>query len=195
VGEGREACLTLALNPPMDNNPERMTRRYVLITTLAVVLAACGGSASTASPTVTQRPTPALVILPDVTGTIVTTNSGLQYIDLKQGSGKSPGPNDQVKIWYTLWLQSSKAKIDSSVDRGQPAVFSLSGVIPGFAEGLLTMQEGGRRRLIVPPELGYGATGTSSVPPNSVLVFDVELLQVLPPPSPQVSSPAASQGG
>ena len=161
--------------------------------TLAVVLAACGGSASTASPTVTPHPTPAPVILPDVTGTIVTTNSGLQYIDLKEGSGKSPGPDDQVKIWYTLWLQSSKAKIDSSVDRGQPAVFSVSGVIPGFAEGLSTMKEGGSRRLIVPPELGYGIAGTSSIPPDGVMVFDIELLQVLPP-SPQASSPAASQG-
>jgi peptidylprolyl isomerase len=170
-----------------------MAHWYVLIGTLAIVLAACGSSGSTASPTVTQRPTPAPVILPEMTGTIVTTNSGLQYIDLEHGNGKSPGPNDQVKIWYTLWLQSTKAKIDSSLDRGQPGVFPLSGVIPGFAEGLLTMQEGGKRRLIVPPNLGYGAAGTSTVPPNSVLVFDIELLQVLPP-SPQVSSPVASQG-
>ncbi len=171
-----------------------MERVCALFAALAVLVAACGGSASTASPTVTPRPTPAPVILPDVSGTIVTTNSGLQYIDLKEGSGKSPGHNDQVEIWYTLWLQPTKAKVDSSVDRGQPAVFALSGVIPGFAEGLSTMKEGGRRRLIVPPDLGYGATGSSSVPPNSVLVFDVELLQVLPSTSPQASSPAASQG-
>jgi peptidylprolyl isomerase len=113
----------------------------------------------------------------------VTTPSGLQYIDTKVGTG-AVGAGKTATVHYTGWLwQNGKkgAKFDSSVDRGQPFSFPVGGgqVIKGWDEGVASMKVGGKRTLIIPPSLGYGARGAGGViPPNATLMFDVELLAV-----------------
>jgi peptidylprolyl isomerase len=111
-----------------------------------------------------------------------TTPSGLRYVDLVAGTGASPATGDQVEVHYTGWLEDGK-KFDSSVDRGEPFVFPLGAgrVIRGWDEGVASMKVGGRRRLIVPPSLGYGDRGAGRViPPGATLVFEVELLRLNP---------------
>jgi peptidylprolyl isomerase len=111
----------------------------------------------------------------------VTTASGLKYIDTLVGTGDVPQAGQHVTVHYTGWLQSNNAKFDSSVDRGEPFTFIIGRrqVIRGWDEGVMTMKVGGKRKLIIPPELGYGSRGAGDViPPDSVLVFDVELLAV-----------------
>lgn len=110
----------------------------------------------------------------------VTTSSGLKYVDLVEGAGASPTPGQMVTVHYTGTLEDGK-KFDSSVDRGQPFVFQIGmgRVIKGWDEGVMTMKIGGKRKLIIPPQLGYGARGAGSViPPNATLIFEVELLGV-----------------
>ncbi len=110
----------------------------------------------------------------------VTTPTGLWYVDLTVGSGIAPKPTDIVKVHYTGWLTNGN-KFDSSVDRGEPTKFPLNRVIAGWTEGLSTMKVGGKRLLIIPPNLGYGADGSPPrIPPNSILVFEVELLGINP---------------
>ena len=113
------------------------------------------------------------------------TESGLQYQDLVVGTGAEASAGHQVKVHYTGWLQnpdgSAGAKFDSSVDRGQPFVFPLGAgrVIRGWDEGVAGMKVGGKRKLTIPAELGYGSRGAGGViPPNATLIFDVELLGV-----------------
>jgi peptidylprolyl isomerase len=116
--------------------------------------------------------------IPALTGPIQTTASGLRYIDEKVGDGASPKPTDNVTVNYTGWLTNG-TKFDSSVDRGQPATFPLSGVIKGWTEGLGSMKIGGKRRLIIPGALAYGAAGSPpTIPGNATLIFDVELLKI-----------------
>ena len=110
----------------------------------------------------------------------VTTPSGLKYIDRKEGSGPMPKAGQKVTVHYTGWLKDG-TKFDSSVDRGQPFSFILGQgkVIQGWDEGVATMRVGGQRRLIIPPNLAYGARGAPpAIPPNAELTFDVELLQI-----------------
>jgi peptidylprolyl isomerase len=110
----------------------------------------------------------------------VTTPSGLKYIDEVVGTGESPKPGQMVTVHYTGTLENG-TKFDSSVDRGQPFVFQIGvgRVIRGWDEGVMTMKVGGKRRLIIPSELGYGARGAGGViPPNATLIFEVELLGV-----------------
>lgn len=110
--------------------------------------------------------------------TATTTESGLGIIDLTVGDGPSPKPTDTVEVHYTGWLTNGK-KFDSSVDRGQTATFQLNRVIAGWTEGVGTMKVGGKRKLIIPSNLGYGEKGTPpDIPPHSVLVFDVELISI-----------------
>ncbi|MGF1537626.1 MAG: FKBP-type peptidyl-prolyl cis-trans isomerase [Elainellaceae cyanobacterium] len=111
---------------------------------------------------------------------VVTTDSGLQYIDEVEGTGAQPQPGQTVVVHYTGMLEDG-TKFDSSRDRNRPFSFRLGAgrVIRGWDEGIATMKVGGQRRLIIPPELGYGARGAGGViPPNATLVFDVELLRI-----------------
>jgi FKBP-type peptidyl-prolyl cis-trans isomerase len=113
-------------------------------------------------------------------GEMITTASGLQYQDLVVGSGAQAQAGDTVSVHYTGWLQDG-TKFDSSLDRGQPFEFTLGtgGVIKGWDEGVAGMQVGGKRKLVIPPELGYGPNGYPPViPANAVLNFEVELLDV-----------------
>jgi peptidylprolyl isomerase len=113
-------------------------------------------------------------------GTEITTASGLKYVDLVEGTGASPRPGQTVTVHYTGTLLNGK-KFDSSVDRGRPADFKLGvgTIIKGWEEGLLSMKVGGKRKLTVPPNLGYGPVGRPpDIPGNSTLVFDIELLGV-----------------
>ena len=113
-----------------------------------------------------------------------TTASGLKIIDTKVGTGATPRNGQICVMHYTGWLYNNGEKgkkFDSSVDRGQPFSFTIGQgqVIAGWDEGVSTMQVGGKRTLIIPPELGYGARGAGGViPPNATLMFDVELLDV-----------------
>lgn len=110
----------------------------------------------------------------------VTTPSGLKYIDIQEGDGATPKAGQRVFVHYTGTLEDG-TKFDSSRDRNRPFDFKLGAgqVIKGWDEGISTMKVGGRRQLIIPPELGYGARGAGGViPPNATLVFDVELLRI-----------------
>lgn len=110
----------------------------------------------------------------------VTTESGLRYEDLVVGTGAEAKAGDTVSVHYTGWLVDG-TKFDSSVDAGQPFEFKLGvgGVIAGWDEGVAGMQVGGKRKLVIPPDLGYGAAGSSGViPANAVLIFEVELLEI-----------------
>jgi len=107
-----------------------------------------------------------------------TTASGLQYEVLHEGNGPRPTPADTVAVHYEGRLLDGTV-FDSSIARGQPAVFPLAGVIPGWTEGVQLMKVGSKYRFTIPPELGYGAHGAGGViPPNAVLVFEVELLGI-----------------
>ena len=110
----------------------------------------------------------------------VTTPSELSYTDIAKGTGAAPTSGKNVTVHYTGTLVDGK-KFDSSVDRGQPFVFRIGAgeVIPGWDEGVISMKVGGKRKLVIPPQLGYGASGAGGViPPNATLIFEVELLDV-----------------
>jgi len=121
-----------------------------------------------------------------VTGDGVKTDSGLQYWDIKVGTGAVANDGDHVKVHYTGWFTDGK-KFDTSVDAHQPYSFTLGkgNVIKGWDEGIAGMKVGGKRQLRIPPELAYGDAGFKKiVPPNATLIFDVQLLEATPAPAP-----------
>ena len=148
------------------------TRTRAITVALAIGFAACA-AASIPTP-VTAQGTP---------GTM-TTASGLQITDTKVGTGAAPSTGQICVMHYTGWLYSNGAKgakFDSSLDRGRPFEFPIGTgkVIRGWDEGVASMKVGGKRTLIIPPDLGYGARGAGGViPPNATLLFEVELLDV-----------------
>ncbi|MBI3803920.1 MAG: FKBP-type peptidyl-prolyl cis-trans isomerase [Nitrospirae bacterium] len=110
----------------------------------------------------------------------VKTASGLEYVDEVEGKGASPKKGQTVIVHYTGWLTDGK-KFDSSRDRNEPFAFQIGvgQVIPGWDEGVMTMKVGGKRKLTIPPDLGYGKRGAGGViPPNATLLFDVELIDI-----------------
>jgi hypothetical protein len=111
---------------------------------------------------------------------VITTKSGLKYVELKEGDGTAAKAGDTVSVHYTGWLKDGK-KFDSSLDRKQPFEFELGKgrVIKGWDEGVAGMKPGGKRKLIIPPELAYGKRGApGAIPPDAELTFEVELLKI-----------------
>lgn len=119
----------------------------------------------------------------------VVTESGLQYKVLVEGNGKKPSKKNRVKVHYKGTLIDGE-QFDSSYDRGQPAQFGVTQVIKGWTEALQLMSEGSKWQLVIPPELAYGPTSRPKIPGNSVLLFDVELLEVLEEQPKPKSKPA-----
>ncbi len=159
-----------------------MRNTCVPVTTLLGIALLCGSLASPFGASGAEQPKS-----PATTDTKMNTktDSGLEYQDLVVGTGAQASAGQQVSVHYTGWLQnpdgSAGTKFDSSLDRGQPFNFPLGGgrVIRGWDEGVAGMKVGGKRRLVIPAALGYGARGAGGViPPNATLIFDVELLGV-----------------
>ena len=144
-------------------------QRFVLFPILLAVLTMTSGQAQNDN----SKPS-------KVDGEATKTASGLEYWDLKAGTGETAVKGQMVRVHYTGWLTDGK-KFDSSVDRGEPFEFSLGAgeVIKGWDEGVAGMKVDGLRQLRIPPELGYGARGAgSAIPPNATLIFEVKLLGV-----------------
>ena len=141
-----------------------MLRRLVPIITVVLIMAS--SCSKSGGPT-------------KVSGAPHKTSSGLEFWELKTGTGPTAEPGKRVKVHYTGWLTDG-TKFDSSVDRNDPFIFPLGAgrVIKGWDEGVAGMKVGGKRQLRIPPELGYGTRPIGSIPPNSTLIFDVELLDV-----------------
>lgn len=135
---------------------------------------------ATALAKITPTPSSGPATPPAVTGTPTKLPDGLQYIDIKQGTGNTVQKGMTVSVQYTGWLQSTNKKFDSSYDHGgQPFQLPVGQgqVIKGWDEGIVGMKVGGTRRLIIPPSLGYGAQGyPPTIPPNATLVFDVTVV-------------------
>ncbi|TMB98532.1 MAG: FKBP-type peptidyl-prolyl cis-trans isomerase [Chloroflexi bacterium] len=177
----------------------------------AFALAACGyadpyatsGPVANESPGVHVSPSPGTDDFNAGAGLpVVTYPDGLQYIDITAGTGAVVHGRDIVTVNYTGWLSAGASKFDSSRDRNQPFTVTLGQgqVIPGWDEGIPGMKVGGKRKLIIPSALGYGSAGQQDqqsgayiIPPNAVLVIEVEVLSVKPGPSPSpIPTPSPS---
>ena len=150
----------------------RTFSRFAISTSAAIALAVIGSTIMSDLSMSQSAPKP------------VTTSTGLQIIDTKPGTGASPRTGQTVVVHYTGWLYENGVKgkkFDSSVDRNEPFEFPFGQgrVIQGWDQGVGTMKVGGKRTLIIPPALGYGARGAAgAIPPNATLIFDVELLSL-----------------
>lgn len=157
-------------------------RSSALADQLPTTIAPTATTVVQAQPPIAAAPTliaDATTTTSETTKTMTTTESGLQYTDIVEGTGATPTTGQRVKVHYTGTLQDG-TKFDSSRDRGQPFEFQIGvgQVIKGWDEGVGSMKVGGQRQLVIPPELGYGSRGIGPIPPNSTLLFDVELLGV-----------------
>lgn len=161
---------------PSHHNSEPPLHR-VLAASVLVGLIACGGKTDRDGDRKPGGFSPSLEV--DTTA-MTKTPSGLRYQDLAQGQGPEAKAGQNVSVHYTGWLPNGE-KFDSSRDRGQPFGFTLGAgqVIAGWDEGVAGMKVGGRRKLVIPPDLGYGTAGAPpDIPPGATLVFDVELLDI-----------------
>ena len=150
-------------------------RKYRATTVLlTLTLFAAAQTAGQKPKTDTSAPT-------KVTGPGVKTDSGLQYWDIRVGTGQAAKEGSHVRVHYTGWLTNGK-RFDSSVDAGTPFDFTIGNgeVIKGWEEGVAGMRVGGKRQLRIPPSLAYGAAGTpdGTIPPSATLIFDIQLLGV-----------------
>jgi peptidylprolyl isomerase len=160
------------LYPATKSKPQSSRNRQVRLIAIIVVLALAA--------------TAVAYLVVNRSSAEVTTPSGLKYTDLTVGTGATPQAGQTVVVNYRGTLQNG-TEFDSSFKTGKPAEFliGIGKVIKGWDEGLMTMKVGGKRQLVVPPKLGYGAGGTSNIPPNSTLIFEVELLDVTNQPPKQ----------
>ncbi len=152
------------------------------IVTAILLFAATGVWSQTAVKKPTTAARPNTNAPSKVTGEGTKTPTGLQYWDIRVGTGQEAKSGDHVKVHYTGWLTSGK-KFDSSVDAHQPFDFTIDkgDVIKGWDQGVTGMKVGGKRQLRIPPDLAYGKEGYSGViPPNATLIFDIQLLGILP---------------
>jgi peptidylprolyl isomerase len=183
---------------------------------IIIILVGGGGGgdelvANPTTPAVTPTPAPTLPAQtpgvppenpPEITGEQITLDSGLVYIDFQPGTGEVAQTGETVAVNYSGWLQETGELFDNSIDKTQPIRVTIGAgqVIQGWDLGLPGMTEGGKRRLIIPPELGYGETGSGDdIPPNATLIFDVELVDILTPaptatPTPAPTLPANTPG-
>jgi peptidylprolyl isomerase len=189
------------------------SQNLLIIFLIAALLSACGGAASSpeAAPAAegeqaveeaapqeatTEAAAPVQEAAPEQATAsdeeMQTTSSGLEYVILEEGTGKMAETGDLVSVHYTGTLEDG-TKFDSSYDRGEPIQFVLGRgqVIKGWDEGIALLKEGSKAKLVIPPELGYGEGGAGNViPPNSTLVFEVELVSAEPGPPPPPEAPA-----
>ena len=135
----------------------------IVVLALAIALAACGSD---------EKKTSAI---PTVVGEPTVTATGLHMIDTQAGSGAEAKEGDTITVQYTGYLEDGTI-FDGPAIHGGPVQFALSGLIPGWQEGIPGMKAGGKRRLIIPSDLGYGEAGQGQIPPNATLIFDIELL-------------------
>jgi FKBP-type peptidyl-prolyl cis-trans isomerase len=161
---------------------------------LLVLGAACGGDDKAGSkPAIQPTAVAGANVAPGGTNSVTNSNSsvfdkskattnpsGLMYIDTQEGSGTSPTMQQSVTVHYTGKVASDGKVFDSSVQRGQPATFPMGGVIKGFSEGISTMKPGGKRTILIPAAMAYGANPPpgSGIPANADLVFEIELISV-----------------
>jgi FKBP-type peptidyl-prolyl cis-trans isomerase len=160
-----------------------ISRRLALVSLAA--LGACGKAAAPAPPAGSPSDGAAFLAENGKKPGVITTRSGLEYKIIRSGpaTGLRPKPADDVKVNYEVKLLGGHEPIDSSYDRGAPAVFTLDrGLVPGWVEVLQLMRPGDEWTVWLPPKLGYGEEGKGPVPPNSVLEFRMELIDVLPAP-------------
>ena len=155
--------------------------KYVRAAIIVLTLGITAAVGAQTAPAKKAPPVPNTKAPTKVTGDGVKTDSGLQYWDIRVGNGETAKEGSRVRVHYTGWLTNGK-KFDSSVDAGTPFDFRIGNgeVIKGWEEGVAGMRVGGKRQLRIPPSLAYGAEGTSdgSIPPNSTLIFDVQLLAI-----------------
>jgi peptidylprolyl isomerase len=189
----RSNCIAKPLAFRLVRSDDIRLRAPIMAMSLLMLLSACGSDAI-ATPTSTPASATACATAPaggdsfSQTAPLTTTADGLKYGDIVVGSGPVPSKGDNLTVQYTGWLTNG-CFFDTSRQAGRTAFQFVIGanppnVIAGWDEGVLTMHVGGKRRLAIPPALGYGSAGQGPIPPNATLIFDVELLAVGPAPSP-----------